>query len=143
MKTGDKPTNFDYAWWEKNKTKGFVEDPKFKTRLMFLQVAYTHYKTLDVNSKVDKVMTDRANQIRQMVAGLKETKVAINNMLKKKIGKDAPDAPTIVALKTYLELMKKAEMERQNWIKIERGVGNTAHLQELVIGPGLDDVIPF
>ena len=142
MKKGDKPTNLDPAWWDKNKTKGFVEDPKFKTRLLFLYNHYIQYPKYDINSKDSKVMRDRVNMIRQMVAGLKETKVAINNMLKL-TGKAAPDAPTIVALKTYLELMKKAEMERQNWIKIERGVGNTANLQEMVIGPGLDDVIPF
>ncbi|MEO6061772.1 MAG: hypothetical protein ABIQ99_07540 [Thermoflexales bacterium] len=143
MKKGDKPTNLDPAWWDKNKTKGFVEDPKFKTRLLFLNNHYIQYPKYDINSKDSKVMRDRVNMIRQMVAGLKETKVAIDNMLKKKTGPGAPDAPTIVALKTYLELMKKAEMERQNWIKIERGVGNTANLQEMVIGPGLDDVIPF
>lgn len=141
MKTGDKPTNFKYEWWTAHMTKGFVEEPKFKTRLMFLDIAYNHYKTLDKNSKDDGVMRDRVNQLRQMVAGLKETKVAIDLMLKKKIGKGAPDAPTIVALKTYLELMRKAEIERQNWIKIERGVGNTKHLDEILIGPGLDDVV--
>jgi hypothetical protein len=55
--------------------------------------------------------------------------VAIDNMLKKKVGAGAPDAPTVEALKQYLVLLRKAEMDRQNWIKIERGVGNTANLQ--------------
>lgn len=140
MKKGELPTNFDYAWWQSHKTAGFEEDPKFKTRLMFLHIAYTHYKTLNKNSKDAGVMRDRVNQIRQMVAGLKETKVAIDNMLKKKIGKGAPDEPTRAAFKKYIELMRSAEIERQNWIKIERGVGNTDNLQEMVIGAGLEKV---
>ncbi len=141
MKKGDKPSNLDPAWWESHKTKGFVEDPKFKSRLMFLNNHYVQYPKYDINSKDVKVMYDRVNMIRQMVAGLKEIKVAIDNMVKKKVGAGAPDAPTVEALKQYLVLLRKAEMDRQNWIKIERGVGNTANLQEFIIGPGLDDEI--
>jgi hypothetical protein len=29
-------------------------------------------------------------------------------------------------------------MDRQNWIKIEPGVGNTANLEEMIFGPSLD-----
>ncbi len=141
MKKGDKPSNLDPAWWDKHKTKGFVEDPKFKSRLLFLYNHYIQYPKYDINSKDSKVMRDRVNMIRQMVAGLKETKVAIDNMLKIKTGPSAPDAPTVEALKQYLVLMRKAEMDRQNWIKIERGVGNTANLQEMIIGPSLDGEI--
>ena len=93
MKKGDKPSNLDPAWWESHKTKGFVEDPKFKSRLMFLNNHYVQYPKYDINSKDVKVMYDRVNMIRQMVAGLKETKVAIDNMLKKKVGAGAPDSP--------------------------------------------------
>lgn len=83
-------------------------------------------------------MRERVNMIRQMVAGLKEGKIALENTIK-----TCSDSDTKIALKHYFELMKKAEMDRQNWIKIERGVGNTENLQEMIINPGLDKQIAF
>jgi hypothetical protein len=138
VKKGDKPTNLDPAWWTSHKNKDQKEDSKLVSRLLFAHNHHIHYPKLDVNSKDDKVMRERVNMIRQLTAGLKEGKVAVENTIKL-----TKDADTKVALKHYLELMKLAEMDRQNWIKIERGVGNTANLQEMVIGPGLDKQIQF
>lgn len=87
--------------------------------MLFLHINhYTHYPKLDINSKDTKVMYDRVNMIRQMVAGIKESKTAIENTIKK-----CSDANTKIALKHDFELLKIAEMDRQNWIKIERGCG--------------------
>ena len=137
MKKGDMPKNFEYAWWQSHKpSKGVTEDPKFKSRMEFLRVHHIAYPKYDHNSKDVKIMYDRVNMLRQMVAGLKETKVAIDNMLK-----TCTDDPTKVALVGYLELMRAAERDRQNWIKIERGLGNQANLKTLLEDPGLDDLI--
>ena len=138
MKKGDKPTTLDPAWWTANKNKDQKEDPKLVSRLMFAHNHHIHYPKLNINSKDEAVMRERVNMIRQLTAGLKEGKIAVQNTIK--LSKD--DA-TKAALKHYLELMKKAEMDRQNWIKIERGVGNTAILQELIVGPGLLPQISF
>ena len=104
--------------------------------MMFLHNHYVQYPKYDINSKDAKVMRDRVNMIRQMVAGIKESKVAIQNTIK-----NCGDADTKVALKHYLELLKIAELDRQNWIKIERGVGSSENLQEMIIGPGLEKKI--
>jgi hypothetical protein len=128
-----KPKDFNPAWWNTNKPKGIKEDPKLVSRLGFLHAHYSEYPKFDINSKDNKVMRDRVNMIRQMFAGLKESKLAIENTIK-----NTSDADTKVALKHYLELLKTAEMDRQNWIKIERGVGNTANLEEMILGPGLN-----
>ena len=138
MNKGDIPTNLDPAWWTSHKNKDQKEDSKLVSRLLFAHNHYIHYPKLDINSKDPKVMRERVNMIRQLVAGLKEGKEAIQNTIKL-----TKDAYTKIALNHYLELMKKAEMDRQNWIKIERGVGNTANLEEMVIGPGLDKQIQF
>jgi hypothetical protein len=138
VKKGDKPTNLDPAWWTSHKNKDQKEDPKLVSRLTFAHNHHVHYPKLDINSKDTKVMYDRMNMIRQLTAGLKEGKIAVENTIKL-----TKDADTKIALKHYLELMKLAEMDRQNWIKIERGVGNTANLDQMVIGPGLDKQISF
>ena len=139
MKKGQKPTNFDPAWWKANKTKGLKEDAKLQVNMDFLHRHYVHYPTMPINSKDDAVMRNRVNYIRQMTVGVKATKKSVDATIKN-CSVLIHDADK-VALKQYLVLLKKAEDDRQNWIKIERGVGNTKHLQELIIGPGLDDRI--
>ena len=137
MKKGDMPKNLEYAWWTSHKpSKGVTEDPKFKSRLEFLRVHHIAYPKYDLNSKDAKIMADRVNMLRQMVAGIKETKVAIDNMYK-----TCTNEYTKVALVGYLELLRAAERDRQNWIKLERGVGNTVNLKTLLENPGLDDLI--
>ncbi len=134
----NKPKDFNPAWWASNKPKDVKDDPKLASRLLFLHNHYIQYPKYDINSKDKKVMYDRVNMVRQMVAGLKESKLAIQNTIKTCKDKEAK-----AALAHYFELMKHAEMDRQNWIKIERGVGNTENLQQLLINPGLDKQIPF
>ena len=134
-----KPTNFDYAFYKKNKPKDLVDDAKTQVNMTFLHVHYIHYPTLSLNSKVDKVMYDRVNDIRQMTTGLKKTRDSIKLAIKN--CKSPQHDKFKATLDDYLELLRKAERDRQNWIKIERGVGNTKHLQELIIGPDLDDVV--
>jgi hypothetical protein len=41
----------------------------------------------------------------------------------------------------YLELMRKAERDRQKWMKDEIAQGNTDNVKNLLQNPGLDDVI--
>ena len=139
MKKGMKPANFDPAWWKTNMTKGFKEDPKFQVNMLFLHNHYIHYPKLDVNSKDSKVMFDRVNMIRQMTIGIKKTRDSVKVSIKNALPLVHDD--TKAALKHYLVLLKKAEDDRQNWIKIERGVGNTKNLEQNIIGPGLDDRI--
>jgi hypothetical protein len=134
-----KPTNFDYAFYKKNKPKDLKDDPKVKINMDYLHVHYIHYPTLSLNSKDNKVMRDRVNDIRQMTTGLTKTRESIMLAIKNcKPGKH--DAFNII-LHEYLELLRKAEHDRQNWIKMERGVGNLANLNEILIEPGLDDII--
>jgi len=133
------PKNFDYAFYKSNKPKDLVDDPKTQVNMTFLHVHYIHYPKLDLNFKVDKVMYDRVNDIRQMTTGLKKTRDSVNTAIKN--CKSPKHDKFKVILHEYLELLRKAERDRQNWIKIERGVGNTKHLPELIIGPDLDDVV--
>ena len=100
----------------------------------FLHRHYIHYPTMDINSKDDAVMRNRVNYIRQMTVGVKATKKSVDATIKNCAALIHADDK--VALKQYLVLLKKAEDDRQNWIKIERGVGNTKHLEELIMGPG-------
>ena len=139
MKKGQKPTDFESDWWKNNKPKSLKEDSKLMVNMEFLHRHYINYPRVDINSTNDKVMTDRVNYIRQMTVGIKKTKLSVDATIKNCAALLHDNDK--VALKHYLVLLKKAEMDRQNWIKIERGVGNTKHLEELIIGPGLDDVI--
>ncbi|MCC7358759.1 MAG: hypothetical protein IT317_04750 [Anaerolineales bacterium] len=133
------PKNFDPKFWKANVPKDLVVDPRTQVNMLFLHNHYIHYPTLNINSKVDKVMYDRVNDIRQLTTGIKKTSASIKLALKN--CKSPKHDKFKAMLDAYLELLREAERKRQNWIKIERGVGNTKHLQELVIGPGLDDVI--
>jgi len=141
MKKGQLPTNLDPTWWKANMTKGFKEDPKLQVNLLFAYNHYKHYPTLNINSKDDKVMYDRVNMIRQLSTGIKKSRDSVKASIKN--AKGSAQDPDKAALQHYLELLKRAEDDRQNWIKIERGVGNTKHLDEFVIGPGLDERITF
>jgi hypothetical protein len=132
-----KPKDLNPAFYKKNAPKGLVIDPKTAVYLEFIYVHYIHYPKLNVNSKDDKIMRERVNQIRQMTTGIKKASVAINAAIK--TCKDVKVRDEF--LMTYLELLRKAERDRQNWIKIERGAGNTAILQELIMAQSLDDVI--
>lgn len=134
-----KPTNFDFAFYKKNKPKDLVDDPKVKTNMDFLHVHYIDYPRQSLNSKDAKVMRTRVNDIRQMTVGLKKTRDSIN-LAYKNCKSPKHDAFKAI-LYEYLELLRKAERDRQNWIKLERGVGNTKNLEEMIIGPSLDDVI--
>src|SRR5258708_14086204 len=73
-----KPTNFDYAFYKKNKPKDLVDDPKTQVNMTFLHNHYIDYPKLDKHSKVDKVMYNRVNAIRQMTICLKKTRDSIN-----------------------------------------------------------------
>ena len=134
-----KPTNFDFSFYKRNKPKDLVDDPKVKINMDFLYVHYKDYPKQNLNSKDAKVMRTRMNDIRQMTVGLKKTRDSINLAIRN--CKSPQHDKFKVILHDYLELLRKAERDRQNWIKIERGVGNTANLQEMIVGAGLDDVI--
>jgi len=139
MKKGQKPTNFDPAWWKDHKTPGLREHARLKLNLGFLHAAYIHYPRLNLNSTDNAVMVDRVNQIRQMVVGIKAVRDSVNATIRNCLAlvHDADKA----ALKHYLVLLRKAENDRQNWIKMERGVGNLENLQTLIFDQELDDRI--
>jgi hypothetical protein len=134
-----KPTDFKFDFYKKNKPKDLVDDPKLKLNMDFLHVHYIDYPKQNLNSKDAKVMRTRVNDIRQMTIGLKKTRDSINLAIKN--CKSPKHDAFKVMLDEYLELLREAERKRQNWIKLERGVGNTKNLDEMIIGPGLDDVI--
>jgi len=109
--------------------------------MTFLHNHYIHYPKLSKTSKDNKVMYDRVNMLRQMVAGLKKTRESLNNMFGSLKSGDKEHEKFKLVLMQYLELMRKAERDRQQWIKDEVKRGNTKHVQELLVGPGLDDVV--
>ena len=41
----------------------------------------------------------------------------------------------------YLELLRKAERDRQKWIKDEIRLGNTTNVNSMLVAQSLDDVI--
>ena len=133
------PKDFDYAKFKKLRPSGFKEDPKLQVNMTFLHNHYIHYPKLSQASKDNKVMYDRVNMIRQMTAGLKKTRDSINATIK--LCKPKTHDKFKVILVQYLELLRKAERDRQQWIKEERQLGNTKHLDEMIVGPGLDDVV--
>jgi hypothetical protein len=135
--------DFDYAKFKKLKPKDVVEDPKLKVNMTFLHNHYIHYPKLSKKSKVDKVMYDRVNMLRQMVPGLKKTRVSIMAMFRGLQPDNKVHAKYKLVLMQYLELMRKAERDRQKWIKDEIKLGNTKHVDELLTGPGLHKLIPI
>jgi hypothetical protein len=132
-----KPKDLNPAFFKKNAPKGLQIDPKTAVYLEFIYVHYTHYPKLSANSKDPKVMRDRVNQIRQMTVGLKKASVAMNAAIK--TCKDTKVRDEF--LMPYLELLRTAERDRQNWIKIERGVGNTDNLQEMLMAQSLHTLV--
>ena len=135
------PANFDYAKFKKLVPKTVVVDPKLNTNMTFLHVHYIQYPKLSKSSKVTKVMYDRVNMIRQMVPGLKKTRDNINAMFHGlKAGDKEHDKFKLVLLQ-YLELLRKAERDRQQWIKDELKLGNTANVKTMLQDQSLDDVI--
>lgn len=135
------PSDFNYDKFKKLVPKGVVVDPKLKTNMTFLHVHYIQYPKLSKTSKVAKVMYDRVNMIRQMVPGLKKTRDNINAMFHGlQAGNKEHDKFKLVLLQ-YLELLRKAERDRQQWIKNERAAGNTANVTTMLDAQSLDDVI--
>ena len=135
------PSNFDYDKFKKLVPKGVAIDAKLKTNMTFLHVHYIQYPKLSKTSKVTKVMYDRVNMIRQMVPGLKKTRDNINAMFHAlQSGNKDHDKFKLVLLQ-YLELLRKAERDRQKWIKDEVGYGNTKNVDTMLKAQSLDDVI--
>ena len=135
------PTDFNYDKFKKLVPKSVVVDAKLKTNMTFLHVHYIQYPKLSKTSKVAKVMYDRVNMIRQMVPGLKKTRDNINAMFTGlQAGNKEHDKFKLVLLQ-YLELLRKAERDRQQWIKNERAAGNEANVKTMLEAQSLDDVI--
>jgi hypothetical protein len=135
------PSNFDYEKFKKLVPKSVVIDPKLKTNMTFLHVHYKQYPKLKKDSTVTKVMYDRVNMIRQMVPGLKKTRDNLNAMFHQlQPGNKEHDKFKLVLLQ-YLELLRKAERDRQQWIKDEKARGNTNNVATMLEAQSLDDVI--
>ena len=84
-------------------------------------------------------MRTRVNDIRQMTVGIKKTRDSIN--LAYKNAKSPKHDAFKAILYEYLELLRKADRDRQAWIKREAAAGNTANLEEMIYGPDLDEVV--
>ncbi len=135
------PKDFKYDSFKKLVPKGVVIDPKLNTNMTFLHVHYIQYPKLSKTSKVAKVMYDRVNMIRQMVPGLKKTRDNINAMFKTLTTGDKEHDKFKLVLMQYLELLRKAERDRQTWIKAEKAAGNTENVKTMLEAQSLDDVI--
>jgi hypothetical protein len=135
------PKDFSYDKFKKLKPKSVTEPGNLKTNMTFLHNHYIHYPKLSKSSKVDKVMRDRVNMIRQMVPGLKKTRDNLNAMIDGLTAGDKDHEKFKVVLLQYLELLRKAERDRQKWIKDEIAAGNTVHVKSMLQDQSLDDVI--
>ncbi len=135
------PKDFDYAKFKKLVPKSVPIDAKLQTNMTFLHVHYIQYPKLSKSSKVAKVMYDRINMIRQMVPGLKKTRDNLNAMFKSLKGDNKDHEKFKLVLLQYLELMRKAERDRQQWIKDERKLGNTVNIKSMLEDQGADDVV--
>ena len=135
------PKDFVYDNFKKLVPKGVVIDPKLKTNMTFLHVHYIAYPKTNKASKVAKDMDNRVNMIRQMVPGLKKTRDNINAMYKTLKAGDKTHDKFKIVLVQYLELMRKAERDRQKWIKDEIKLGNTNNVKVMLEAQSLDDVI--
>lgn len=135
------PKDFDYAKFKKLVPKDVVVDAKLKVNMTFLHVHYIGYPKLSKSSKVAKVMFDRVNMVRQMVPGLKKTRDNINAMFNSLVAGNKDHEKFKVVLLGYLELLRKAERDRQKWIKDEIKLGNTTNVQTMLVAQSLDDVI--
>ena len=135
------PKDFKYDSFKKLVPKDVPIDAKLKTNMTFLHVHYIAYPKLKKTSTVAKVMTDRVNMIRQMVPGLKKTRDNLNAMFKTlQSGNKEHDKFKLVLLQ-YLELLRKAERDRQQWIKDEIAAGNDNNVKVMLQQQELDDVI--
>src|SRR5215831_3585253 len=114
------PSDFDYDKFKKYVPKGVAVDAKLKTNMGFLHAHYKQYPKLKKDSTVTKVMFDRVNMIRQMVPGLKKTRDNINAIFPHLQAGNKDHEKFKVVLLQYLELMRKAERDRQQWIKDEK-----------------------
>ena len=94
-----------------------------------------------VNILREMKMEERVNMIRQMVPGLKKTRDNLNAMFKTLKAGNKDHEKFKVILLQYLELLRKAERDRQKWIKDEIKLGNANNVQVLLAAQGLDDVI--
>jgi hypothetical protein len=133
------PTNFDYEKYKKYRPLGFTDHPKLKVNMNFLHENYTQYVGRSKTSTDNGVMRHRVNDLRQMTTGIKQTAVSI----KANIAKCKPKTHDKfkIVLMQYLELLRRAERNRQKWLKAELKAGNLANLEEIIYGQELEDVI--
>jgi hypothetical protein len=135
------PKDFDFDKFKKLVPKSVAIPSNMKTNMTFLNVHYIHYPKLSKSSKVQKVMDERVNQIRQMVPGLKKTRDNINTMFDALKPNNKEHDKFKLVLMQYLELLRKAERDRQQWIKDERDLGNGENVKTNLEAQGADDVI--
>jgi len=135
------PKDFKYDSFKKLVPSKVPIDPKLKVNMTFLHDHYTDYPKQNKASKDTKVMFTRVNDIRQMVPGLKKTRDNLNAMFKTLKPGDKSHEKFKLVLLQYLELLRKAERDRQQWIKAERAAGNDENIKTNLEAQGLDDVI--
>ncbi len=135
------PKDFDYDKFKKLVPKSVTIPGNMKVNMGFLHAHYIHYPKLSKTSTVEKVVDTRINQIRQMVPGLKKTRDNINAIFKSLKDDNKDHAKFKLVLMQYLELLRKAERDRQQWIKDERGRGHGEKIAAQLEAQGADDVI--
>ena len=135
------PKDFKYDSFKKLVPSKVPIDPKLKVNMTFLNEQYVGYPKTNKTSKDNKVMFSRVNYIRQMVPGLKKTRDNLNAMFATLKPGDKTHEKFKLVLLQYLELLRKAERDRQKWIKDERAAGNDENIKTNLEQQGLDDVI--
>lgn len=143
------PKDLKYDNFKKLKPKSVVEPPNLKTNMTFLYNHYIHYPKLSKTNyakvtdakKLSKLKHDRVNMLRQMVPGLRKTRDNVNAMIDGLTAGDKDHEKFKLALLQYLELMRKAERDRQAWIKAEITAGNSDNVKSMLQSQSLDDVI--
>jgi hypothetical protein len=107
----------------------------------FTKLSKTKYASVKDATRLSKLKHDRVNMLRQMVPDSEKTRDNVNAMPGSLTAGDQDRDKFKVVHMQSLELLRKAERDRQKWIKDEIALGNTENAKSLLQSPGLDDVI--
>lgn len=140
VKPGEKPKDLDDAWWKAHKPPR-LQDANLAVKMNFFWCHYGPYKSANAKTTDDQEIMNRINWLRQMIAGLDQTQKAVEETIKK--CKPGVHDNTKAALQHYLVLIPAFRKLRMQWIDQEKVRAKTSdsvrnHLQEKLIGPGLD-----
>ena len=119
VKAGEKPTNFDFTWWDARRPiVKLDEDARLKMKMDFFWDHYEQYRGLDMNSNAGDVIAKRVNCLRQMSPGISQSETAINKMIASCLPGDHDH--TKAALQHYLVLLAAYKIQRKQWVTAEK-----------------------